>query len=355
MRPPVFRVFQEMFSGRRLLFFCLMMFVMMSCNQQPKQVTSSSQNNYSDYFNVPDSVKRAGGVKMITIDGKYHVWTKRFGNGTIKVLLLHGGPAITHEYMECFEQFFPQEGIEFYEYDQLGSFYSDQPTDSSLWTVARFVEEVEQVRKALRLDSTNFYLLGNSWGGILAMEYALKYQQHLKGLIVSNMVASIPRYAEYNEVLRSKMRKSLVDSLDAYESKGAYNDSVYMKLVVTEFYNQHICRIVPWPEPVSRSFSHMNPVIYVMMQGPSEFKTGGRLFHWDRWNDLHNITVPALMIGAKYDTMNPDDMEAMSKLVKRGSYLYCPNGSHLAMWDDQVHYYPGVIKFLKDVQDGNFK
>jgi proline iminopeptidase len=111
------------------------------------------------------------------------VWTKRFGNNPkIKVLLLHGGPGGTHEFFESFESFFPQEGIEFYEYDQLGSYFSDQPKDSSLWVTERFVEEVEQVRKALGLNKDNFYLLGHSWGGILAMEYALKYQDNLKGL-----------------------------------------------------------------------------------------------------------------------------------------------------------------------------
>src|SRR3984957_11127263 len=122
-----------------------------------------------------------GGVRLITVQtpkGPFKVWTKRFGNNPrIKVLLLHGGPAMTHEYLECFESFFPKEGFEMIEYDQLGSYYSDQPRDSSLWTTPRFVEEVEQVRKALNLDSSNFYLLGNSWGGILAMEYALKYQK----------------------------------------------------------------------------------------------------------------------------------------------------------------------------------
>src|SRR5437868_13146529 len=124
-----------------------------------------------------------GGVKMIEINtpkGKFHVWTKRVGNNPrIKLLLLHGGPGFTHEYFECMDSFLPKEGIEYYYYDQLGSYYSDQPTDSSLWTTERFVEEVEQVRQALGLDKNNFYLLGQSWGGILAIEYALKYQDNL--------------------------------------------------------------------------------------------------------------------------------------------------------------------------------
>lgn len=325
-----------------------------SCRQQAPTTSGANMSASCSYFDVADSGIQTAGIKLITIDGKYKVWTKRFGNGPIKVLLLHGGPAMTHEYMECFESFFPKAGIEFYEYDQLGSYYSDQPDDSSLWTTARFVEEVEQVRKGLGLDKDHFYLLGNSWGGILAMEYALKYQDNLKGLVVSNMVASIPRYEQYNNKLRSEMRKSLVDSLEVFEKNGDYQNPVYLQLVQKEYYDQHICRIVPNPDPVLRSFKHVNAAVYVMMQGPSEFKTGGRLLHWDRWNDLHNIHVPTLMVGAKYDTMNPEEMEEMSKLVQHGRYLYCPEGSHLAMWDDQQHYYPGIIQFLNDVQQGSF-
>ena len=127
---------------------------------------------------------------------------------------------MTHEYMECFESFFPKEGFEFYEYDQLGSYYCDQPTDSSLWTTERFVEEVEQVRKAIGADDSNFYVLGNSWGGILAMEYALKYQNNMKGLIVSNMVASAPEYGKYaDEVLAKTMDPKVLQELRAMETK----------------------------------------------------------------------------------------------------------------------------------------
>ncbi|HZE85303.1 MAG TPA: proline iminopeptidase-family hydrolase, partial [Puia sp.] len=204
------------------------------CNQPQKGV------NFQEYLTPQDSGLQTGGVKMVEIQtpkGKFHVWTKRIGNNPkIKVLLLHGGPGSTHEYFECFESFLPKEGIEFIEYDQLESYYSDQPNDSSLWTTEHFVEEVEQVRQALGLNKDNFYLLGHSWGGILAMEYALKYQDNLKGLIISNMTASIPVYEKYNAVLRSKMRKSLVDSLQAYENRGLYKDTTYQALVFNEYY-----------------------------------------------------------------------------------------------------------------------
>src|SRR6187549_2237160 len=143
----------------------------------------------------------AGGVRMIPITtpkGDFRVWTKRVGNNPkIKLLLLHGGPGATHEYFEAFDSYLPAAGIEYYYYDQLGSAYSDQPDDVSLWDLPRFVEEVEQVRVALGLTRDNFYLLGHSWGGILAIEYALKYQEHLKGLIISNMMSSIPAYGHY--------------------------------------------------------------------------------------------------------------------------------------------------------------
>jgi proline iminopeptidase len=256
--------------------------------------------------------------------------------------------------MECFESFFPQQGFEFYEYDQLGSYYSDQPKDSSLWTTERFVEEVEQVRRALGLSSDNFYVLGNSWGGILAMEYALKYQDNLKGLIVCNMQASIPRYEAYNKKLRQQLPPAFVDSVNVFEAKQDYSNPVYQEMVFRQYYKKHFCRLPEWPDPVNRTLKHLNPDVYVLMQGPSEFKVGGRLLTWDRWNDLRNIRVPTLMVGAEYDTMDPEDMKRQSMMVQQGRYLHCPNGSHLAMWDDQKVFMDGVIQFIKDVDSGSF-
>lgn len=313
----------------------------------------------STYFNYGDSGVHTAGVRMIPIQtpvGNFKVWTKRFGNNPrIKVLLLHGGPAMTHEYMECFESFFPKQGFEFYEYDQLGSYYSDQPTDSSLWTTERFVEEVEQVRQAIGADSTNFYVLGNSWGGILGMEYALKYQQHLKGLIIANMMASIPDYGKYaNDVLAKQMDPAVLAEIRAIEAKGDFGNPRYMELLIPHFYHEHLCRLEDWPDGFNRAMKHVNGTIYTMMQGPSEFGVAGRLLNWDIKNRLKELRIPTLMIGAKHDTMDPKAMEEQSKLVQHGRYLYCPNGSHLAMWDDQQVFMNGVIQFIHDVDEGKF-
>ncbi len=341
----------------KLYFIAFSLVLLVSCQSNSGEATVAGAPTVKEYFNYGDTGVRLAGIKMIPIEtpiGKFKVWTKRFGNNPrIKVLLLHGGPAMTHEYMECFESFFPQEGFEFYEYDQLGSYYSDQPTDSSLWTLPRFVEEVEQVRVALGMNKDNFYLLGNSWGGMLALEYALKYQSNLKGLIVANMMSSCPEYGKYaNEVLAKQFDPKVLAEVRALEAKGDFANPRYMELLLPNFYKQHLCRLEEWPDGFNRSMKHVNGTVYTMMQGPSEFGVGGRLVNWDVRDRLKEITVPTLTVGAKFDTMDPEHMKWMSTQVKNGKYLYCPNGSHLAMWDDQKVFMNGVIDFIKEVDRG---
>jgi len=323
-------------------------------NRNPSIPTS-----YLDYSGRDDVL--SGGVKMIPIEtpnGVFRVWTKRIGNHpTMKVLLLHGGPGVTHEYLEAFDSYFPAAGIEYYYYDQLGSSYSDQPEEPALWELDRFVEEVEQVRQALRLDRSNFYLFGQSWGGILAIEYAQKYQTHLKGLVISNMMASVPAYNEYaTNVLMPAMDQAVLAEIKQMEAAEDYENPHYMELLIPHHYVQHILRMpaAEWPDPVNRAFKHLNPKIYVPLQGPSELGARGKLTNWDRTSDLAKIVVPCLVIGAKHDTMNPDHVGWMASAVQRGRYLFCPNGSHLALYDDQEIYFRGLIQFIQDVDTGRF-
>lgn len=308
-----------------------------------------------------EALPAADGVRMIPIDtpfGTYNVWTRRVGdNPDIKVLLLHGGPGATSEYFEVLDRHFPTAGIEYYYYDQLGSHRSDQPDNDSLWVTERFVEEVEQVRQALGLGPDNFFLLGHSWGGILAMEYALKYQQNLKGLIISNMMSSCPAYDRYaEEVLGPALPPEVLGEIRDLEEAEDFANPRYQELLMTYYYPEHVLRrpVDEWPEAAVRGFDHMNPNIYVLMQGPSEFGISGRLENWDRSADLGQIAVPTLVIGAEHDTMDPDHMQWMAGAVQNGRYLYCPNGGHMAMWDDEETYVPGVIDFVRDVDSGSF-
>ena len=315
-------------------------------------------DSYLDYSGR-DGVLSGGARKIpvSTPSGEFRVWVKRVGNNpSLRVLLLHGGPGATHEYLEACDSFLPAAGIEYYYYDQLGSGFSDRPDDPSLWELDRFVDEVEQVRLALGLGRENFVLYGQSWGGLLAMEYALHHQNHLRGLVISNMMASVPAYNAYSEqVLMPQMDQAALAEIKALEAKGDTDNPRYMELLIEQHYVHHVLRMPAsdWPDPVERGFAHINPAIYVSMQGPSELgiSADAKLAQWDRTDLLAGIEVPALVIGARYDTMDPDHMQMIADILPRGRYLYCPEGSHLAMYDDQQAYFGGLIDFLQGLPE----
>lgn len=346
------------FKQTALVLMMAMATLLFACNPKNNQSAQDS----SGYFKDTTPGIKNGGVQMVSINtpkGKFNIWTKRIGNNPkIKVLLLNGGPGATHEYFECMESFLPAEGIEFIYYDQLGCGNSDNPKDTSMWDLPRFVEEVEQVRQALKLDKDNFYLLGHSWGGILAAQYALKYQKNLKGLIISNMMMSCPAYGKYAEnVLAQQLDQKVLARIRELEAKKDFENPEYMNLLMPNFYTKHILRLPldQWPEPVNRSFNKINQSLYVTMQGPSEFGLSGKLEKWDITAELPKLSVPVLSIGAQFDTMDPEHMKWIATQVQNGSYLYCPNGSHMSMYDDQQTYMKGLIKFIKAVDNGEKK
>ncbi|SDF57613.1 MULTISPECIES: proline iminopeptidase-family hydrolase [unclassified Duganella] len=300
----------------------------------------------------PDGVNppgiRTAGIKMVpVVGGKYKVWTKKIGSGPVKVLLLHGGPGFTHEYLEAMESFLPQAGIEMYYYDQLGCGNSDQPDDPSLWTLPRYLEEVEEVRKGLGLD--NFVLYGHSWGGVLGIEYALTHQRHLRGLVISNMTAGMQSLLKHLDTIKQQLPPASLAKLLALEAKEAYDAPEYEQIMMEDLYPKVICRTTPWPEPVERTFRHANQKIYNLMQGKSEFLMTGNLKDWERWDRLHEIKVKTLTMGAKYDEMNPEDIRKMASLMPRGRAVICEQGSHLSMWDAQADYFAHLLKFLQSV------
>jgi len=324
--------------------------VFFACCSQPQNNTTTAETN-----TPPDSLYevKTGGAKMIQVDSKYNVWTKRIGNGKIKVLLLHGGPGFSHDYMECFEDFLPQQGIEFYYYDQLGCGNSDHPNDTSLWNIPRYVEEVEQVRKGLGLDS--FYIFGHSWGSMLAMEYLQKYQNHVKAAILSNMTASIQSYLPYAETLKQKFfSKEDLQKFDSLDKLHKYDDPEYQTLLMNDLYTHTICQLNPWPEPLMRAFVKANTNIYIQMQGVDEFHVTGNFKDWDMFPSLKNITVPTLVIGGMNDEMNPEDMKKEGSLIPNSRTYLCPKGSHMSMYDDQQNYFRELIRFIKETDENKF-
>ena len=203
-------------------------------------------SGYLDYSGRDDVL--SGGSRMIPVNtpaGQFRVWVKRVGNNpSLRVLLLHGGPGATHESFEACDSYLPAAGIEYYYYDQLGSGYSDQPDEPSLWDLDRFVDEVEQVRQALGLERDNFVLLGHSWGGILAIEYSLHHQQHLRGLVISSMISSVPAYNDYAEqVLMPQMDQAVLAEIKAFEARGETDNPKYMELLMEHHYVHHVLRL----------------------------------------------------------------------------------------------------------------
>ncbi|RSK48332.1 proline iminopeptidase-family hydrolase [Hymenobacter rigui] len=288
---------------------------------------------------------KAPGVKMIPIDGKYKVWTQKVGTGNIKLLVLHGGPGNTHEYFENFPQYLAKEGVEIYYYDQLNSFHSDKTDDKSVWTIPRFVEEVEQVRKGLGLDQ--FYLLGHSWGGMLALEYAAKYPEHIKGLIMSNIgykatVFNKNRFSQYADIIRRQAAQQgkVIAGLD---TMGLMSLTPHITPAVTkEFRSLHMMRRVPEPPIYTRSQAHITRT-YAVSFMPF-------MLAWDFSGRLATIKPPTLVIGAQHDFVPPADIAYMKKHIPNCQAYVCPDGSHFAMWDDPEHYFPALIKFLRKTE-----
>ena len=306
---------------------------------------------YFDNRGHPDAW--SGGARKIAIStpkGPHQVWVKRVGNNPrLKLLLLTGGPGLSHAYLEVMDSYLPREGVEYYHYDQLETGASDRPDDDSLWTLDRYVDEVDQVRRAIGGSKDNFCVLGHSWGGVVAIEYALAHQDQLKCLIISNMMASIPAYNAYaDKVLKPELDLAVLKEILAIEAAGKTDQPRYMELLMPNWYEKHVLRrpAAEWPEPVTRAGENMNRRFYVAMQGPSEMGASGRLLHWDRFADLKRIDVPTLVISGKYDTMDPTHMAAMAKALPHGE-LAATNGSHMAFYDDQPTYFAKLVAFLK--------
>lgn len=295
----------------------------------------------------------AGQSKIIRLANGYHVWTRKAGEGPIKVLLLHGGPGLTHEYLENFQDFLVPEGIEIYFYEQLGSYFSDQPNDPDLWTIERFCNEVEEVRIGLGLD--DFYLYGHSWGGMLAVEYALKYGESLKGLIVSSTTASIKSWDQHILGLRESLPPEVKERMFRLESQGETEGQEYEELYHNFFEKEYICRLDSKPEAVVRTEKHVNNQVYEKLMGTDAFEVNSDLKEWNQWDSLHHIQMPTLLIAGRYDTINVADLEKMESRIPMARTAICENGSLLVMWDDSDTYFQHIITFLKDVESGSFE
>jgi proline iminopeptidase len=306
--------------------------------------SSKSQVKDATYFKK----QHEPGVKHVLVNGKFWVWTQKIGDGKVNLLLLHGGPGQSHEYFEIFSKYLPIRGVTIYYYDQFGSYFSEDPTteqlaDTSIWKVSRYVEEIEEVRKGLKLDK--FFIYGHSYGALLALAYTYKYQPHIKGIIFSDM-NPFPKDFDQCVSLSARQTDSLLKKVERYnlliKNKLAglpYNQKMYQAGFDSVFNRNFVVRADTLPDELLRTKAHKN---YAVAQ-----KIGPSTFSMDYGTMIPKITVPVLLIRGQYDfIISAEQIERLSNLFSNARYYIVPNAGHICFIDNPHQYFPVLFKFI---------
>jgi proline-specific peptidase len=273
--------------------------------------------------------------------GPGRVWYESTGDGPV-ILLLHGGPGAPSDYLVPLMDL-ANYGYRVVRYDQLGSRRSDKPDDPSLWSVARFVDEVETVRRELGLGE--IHLIGQSWGSFLALEYALHHQRNLRSLVLYSGAASTAQCIEGMNTLRALLPAESVAALSRHEATGETSHPEYLA-AIAELYRRHLCRIEPFPPLMQESMDNMALPVYTTMWGPNEFTCTGNLFAWERRNRLHEIAVPTLILCGRYDEVVPACSETMHNGIPGSELVIFENRSHSAHFEEPDAFFPVLRSFL---------
>jgi proline-specific peptidase len=282
----------------------------------------------------------------------YKVWYRIVGDhtepGKLPLLCLHGGPGLPHDYLEPLEAM-AATGRRVIFYDQLGCGNSDHPSDPSLWTVDLFVEEVGVVRRALGLDRV--HLLGQSWGGMLAMQYVLTQPAGVVSLTVASSPASMRQWVAEANRLRMALPPDVQRTLLQHEQAGTTDNPGYQEAMMV-FYRRHVCRRDPWPDCVNRAFAKLleNPEVYNTMNGPSEFHVVGVIKDWDILDRLSEIRVPTLVTSGRYDEATPAIAETIQRGIKGSEWILFEHSAHLAHAEEPEHYMQVLEQFLSRVE-----
>lgn len=282
----------------------------------------------------------------------YNVWYRIVGereeSGKLPLLCLHGGPGVPHDYLEPLEAM-AATGRRVIFYDQLGCGNSDHPHNPSLWTVDLFVEEVGVVRRALGLD--RIHLLGQSWGGMLAMQYALTRPAGLVSLIVASSPASMRQWVAEANRLRMELPPEVQQTLLRHEQAGTTDDPVYQEAMMV-FYRRHVCRLDPWPDCLNRAFEKLqrNPEVYNTMNGPSEFHVTGVIKDWDIVDRLGEIQVHTLVTSGRYDEATPTIAETVHRGIKGSEWVIFEHSAHLPHAEEPERYMQILNQFLRRVE-----
>ncbi len=281
----------------------------------------------------------------------YHTWYRTLGDGEepgkLPVLCLHGGPGLPHDYLEPLEAI-AATGRRAIFYDQLGCGNSDQPHDPALWTVDLFVEEVGAIRRALGLERV--HILGQSWGGMVAMAYGLTQPAGLASLTIADSLASVPQWMKEMARLRSELPPETQETLAKHEAAKTTDDPAYQQ-ATSVFYSRHLCRLDPWPECLNRAFEKLgnNPEVSLALYGSEFYATGG-LKDWDILDRLGEIRAPTLVLGGRYDQVTPAVTEAVHRGIPASGWLIFEHSSHLPHLEETDRFMQVLTEFLSRVE-----
>ncbi len=278
----------------------------------------------------------------VEVDG-YKLAAYSFGSGKDVLFCVNGGPGLPCDYLREAHSCLVDQGFRVVAFDQLGCGASDRPTDPSLWTLERYVRETETVRKALGLGRV--HMLGHSWGGWQAIEYALTYPGALATLILSSTVADMPQLRAELARLKAALGPEATAMMDGHEAAGRFDHPEYVAAITLLNY-RHVCRLLDTPAPVQRSLGDWNMAPYNAIQGPNEFLYIGNIRHWSRLDQLHRISVPTMITVGKYDEQTPACALEMKLRLPDAELHVFPNSSHVPFYEDPELYYPVLEAFL---------
>jgi proline-specific peptidase len=273
--------------------------------------------------------------------------------GHLPLLLLHGGPGACHDYIEALAAI-SATGRRVIFYDQQGCGNSDQPSDPGRWTVELYVREVDAVREALGLREV--HILGQSWGGMLLMEYLVRQPRGVVSATIASSPASMPLWIAETARLRAALPAEVIEVLEHHEAAGTWDDPEY-DAAVNVFYERHLCRVVPFPEPVARSFAKLarNPEVYRTMNGPTEFHVVGTLRDWDITPRLAAVEVPVLITSGRHDEATPAQMARLAEHVPQAEWVIFEESGHLAHAEEPDRYMAVVADFLARAEQGSLR
>jgi proline iminopeptidase len=273
----------------------------------------------------------------------YRIFSDEDGGRRGTIVCLHGGPGIPHNYILPLADL-AKFGYRVVFYDQLGVGKSELPKNPALFTIENGVEELEAFRQAMHLGK--IHLMGSSYGGLLAIAYALKYQRNLKTLITTGGLHSVPEAIAEMERMKSKLPKDVLETMKKYEEQGDYENPEYVNAMMV-FYKRHLCRLDQWPEELNYAIQNVSKPVYGTMNGPNEFTIIGNIRYWDVSDSLSKIKVSTLVTGGRYDEVSPKIARKIHKGIKGSKLVIFEKSSHLPMWEEREKYIETLRKFLE--------